>query len=315
MAGNSLLQRLAYTPRGHALRHSLAYLGRARLATLFTLLVIGISLALPAIFSVLVGNLRALDVGSDDANSLTLYLHMRVDDLEGVELASRIQQRDDIRLTRYVSRDEALETFSRHFSLADAVDTLGENPLPGAIVAVMATEDNDEARISALSDDLSAMPEVDFVKYDLRWLKRLHALLELISRGVWLIGGLLVLTALLVIGNTIRLEMLRRADEIAVSHLVGASRRQVRRPFLYSGLIYGFSGGIFALCLVWVSVSLLRGPAAELAGLYGSGFELSGLNGAQSGVILGISTLIGLIGAWSTASWQMRQLNSAGETP
>ncbi|MDO6460536.1 permease-like cell division protein FtsX [Granulosicoccaceae sp. 1_MG-2023] len=314
MAALSLKQRFAYTPRGHALRHSLAYLSRARVATLLTLLVIGISLALPAIFSVLVTNLRSLDVGNEDANSLTLYLHMRVDDLGGVELASRIQQRDDIRMTRYVSRDEALETFSRHFSLADAVDTLGENPLPGAIIAVMATEDDDEARIAALSQELSALPEVEFVKYDLRWLKRLHALLELVSRAVWLIGGLLVMTALLVIGNTIRLEMLRRSDEIAVSHLVGASRRQIRRPFLYSGLIYGFAGGLLALCLVWLSVGLLRGPTAELAGLYGSGFELSGLNGAQSGLILAISTLVGLTGAWFAVRWQITRLCNPGES-
>lgn len=313
MAGDSLLQRLAYTPRGHALRHSLAYLARARLATLFTLLVIGISLALPAIFSVLVNNLRTLDVGNEDANSLTLYLHMRIDDLQGVELASRIQQRDDIRLTRYVSRDEALETFSRHFSLADAVDTLGENPLPGAIVAVMATEDDDEARITALSDELSALPEVEFVKYDLRWLKRLHALLELVSRGVWLIGSLLLMTALLVIGNTIRLEMLRRSDEIAVSHLVGASRRQIRRPFLYSGVIYGFTGGILALAMVWLSIGLLQGPATELAGLYGSGFELAGLNAAQSGLILAVSTLVGLVGAWFAVRWQISRLSNPEE--
>ncbi|MCB1757868.1 MAG: permease-like cell division protein FtsX, partial [Gammaproteobacteria bacterium] len=290
---------------GHALRHSLTYLRQAKIATSITLLVLGISLALPAIFGLFVVNLRAINVSSEEANSLTLYLHTSVSDLRGVELAGELQQQEEIRFTRYISRDEALETFSKQFTLADAADTLDENPLPGAIVAVMAIDDDDETRIKLLSQQFESLPEVEIVKYDLRWIKRLHAILTLVSRAVIVIGTLLVITALLVIGNTIRLEMLRRADEIAVSRLIGASHGQIRRPFLYSGLIYGLLGGVLACLLVALVIFFLREPANLLAGLYSDSFELKGLNFSQILIMIGFSTLIGVMGAWLAVRWQI----------
>ncbi|CAG0878776.1 unnamed protein product [Cyprideis torosa] len=226
---SSFVQRLSYSAHGHALRHSIGYLRRAKVATSITLLVLGVSLALPAIFGLFVLNLRNFDVSSEEANSLTLYLHIDVSDLRGVELAGEIQKRPDILYTNYISRDEALETFNNHFTLANATDTLDENPLPGAIVAVMASNDGDETRIELLSNEMKNLPEIEVVRYDLRWLKRLNAILTLVSRAVILIGTLLVITALLVIGNTIRLEMLRRSDEISISHLIDEEKELATR--------------------------------------------------------------------------------------
>ena len=299
------MARFAYSPHGHALRHSLRYLSRARLATFLTLMVLGISLALPAVFWLFVINLKQIDVSSEEANSLTLYLHTRVSDLRGAELAGEIRQRADILSTRYISSDEALETFRQHSALADVADTLDDNPLPGAIVAVMAQSDNDDTRIALLSDELSNLKEVEMIKYDLDWLKRLHAILALISRAVWLVGGLLLVTALLVIGNTIRLEMIRRSDEVEVSRLIGASVSQIRRPFLYSGVMYGLFGGILALLLVSLVTALLRGPAATLSGLYDNPFTFQGLGFDYGLLILIVSCLIGLFGAWLVVRWQI----------
>lgn len=308
---SGFLRRFAYSSHGHALLHSLNYLQTARIATLVTLLVLGISLALPAIFGLFVVNMKQIDVSSDEANSITLYLHTRVSDLRGVELAGEVQQREDILSTRYISRDEALEMFRKHSTLADAAETLDDNPLPGAIVAVMTQSDNNEMRVKLLSDELSAIQEVDIAQYDLSWLKRLHALLGLISRAVWLIGALLLVTALLVIGNTIRLEMIRRADEIEVSRLIGASPSQIRRPFLYSGVMYGIAGGILAILLVSLVIGLLSGPANTLSGLYDSPFKLQGLSFSQCVLILTLSTLVGVSGAWLVVRWQIARILAA----
>ncbi len=307
---SGVMQRLAYSAHGHAIRHSIGYLRRAKVATAITLTVLGISLALPAIFGLFVLNLRNFDVSSEEANSLTLYLHTNVSDLRGVELAGEIQQRSDISFTNYISRDEALETFNKHFTLANATETLDENPLPGAIVAVMSNDDSDETRIDLLSSEMKNLVEIEVVKYDLRWLKRLNAILTLVSRAVILIGTLLVITALLVIGNTIRLEMLRRSDEISVSHLIGATPAQLRRPFLYSGLIYGFLGGFLAFILVTLVISILQQPASELAGLYGNSFNLKGLSLSQTASILLFSTALGIIGAWLAVRWQIQRIMS-----
>lgn len=307
---SGFVQRLAYSAHGHAIRHSVGYLRRAKMATAITLLVLGVSLALPAIFGLFVINLSNFDISSEEANSLTLYLHTNVSDLRGVELAGEIEQRADIQFTNYISRDEALETFNKHFILVNATETLNENPLPGAIVAVMSSDDSDETRIDLLSSEMKNLPEIEVVKYDLRWLKRLNAILTLVSRAVFLIGVLLVITALLVIGNTIRLEMLRRSDEISVSHLIGATPAQLRRPFLYSGLIYGFLGGILACILVTSVILMLQAPASELAGLYGNSFNLKGLNLMQTLSILLFSTALGVIGAWLAVRWQIQRIMS-----
>jgi cell division transport system permease protein len=304
----SLWQRFSYTPYGHAIRHSLHYLISAKVATFITLLVLAISLALPAIFGLFVDNLRHVNLSRNDANSLTIYLKNTVDDLRGVELADEIQQRDEFQFTHYISRDEALETFNKNFTLADATESLDNNPLPGAIVAVMSADDDDDFRIKQLVNTIEQIAEVDLVKYDLQWLKRLNSILSLVSRAIILIGSLLVITTLLVIGNTIRLEMMRRADEIAVSQLIGASHHQIRRPFIYSGFIYGFLGGLLACLLVNLVIFSLQGPVKELSGLYSSSFSLQGLSLVQTLLMLCFSSLIGIIGAWLAVHWQISKI-------
>ncbi len=305
---NSFLMALSYTGSGNALRYSFAYFKRNKFATIITLLVLGGALALPTTFGLFVLNLKQINLSEDNANSLTLYLHTHVTDLSGAELAAKIQSLTDIRFTRYVSKDEALDTFRKQFTLADAIDTLDENPLPGAIIAEMATDDDDEIRIKLLSQQLQNYDEIELVKYDLRWLKRLNAIISLTSRAVIIIGAMLILTALLVVGNTIRLEMSTRSDEIAVSHLVGATRWQLKRPFLFSGLIYGFFGGVVAMIMVASVIFSLSTPTREISSLYGSQLQIQGISGTNFVSLLLISCLIGVLGAWIAAKLQISKI-------
>ena len=115
---------------------------------------------------------------------------------------------------------------------------------------------------------------------------------------VLVVGGLLVLSVVLILGNPIRLAIENRREEIVVVKLVGGSDAFVRRPFLYTGLWYGVGGGLFAGILVALSLWFLRQPVGELAALYDSDFRLRGpgIMGVLNLVILG--GVLGLVGAW-----------------
>src|SRR5213075_2043679 len=112
-------------------------------------------------------------------------------------------------------------------------------------------------------------PEVEIVQLDLDWIRRLHSLLEVLKRALWVVVGMLGLGVLAVIGNTIRLEIQQRRSEIEVTKLVGGSNAFVRRPFLYTGLIYGIGGGLLAALIVFAGLGYLGQAVGDLSAQYG----------------------------------------------
>lgn len=266
------------------------------LSSVLTWLVIGIALALPVGLNVALDNVDHLSSGWDSPAQISLFLR---EDLEA-DRARQFQQalaaREDIAGARYVSREEALAEFSELSGFADVLASLDENPLPDLVLVTPAGQGGEAA--SALREELQATPEVAQAVLDMEWLQRLNSLMELSRRLVLAVGGLLVLGVVLILGNTIRLAIESRREEIVIVKLVGGSNAFVRRPFLYTGLWYGVGGGVFAATLVALSLWFLSAPVDQLAALYQSGFQLSGLGimGALNLVILG--GLLGLTGAW-----------------
>jgi cell division transport system permease protein len=112
---------------------------------------------------------------------------------------------------------------------------------------------------------------------------------------------------LLVVGNTIRLEIGARRDEIGVLQQLGATDGFVRRPFLYLGAWYGAAAGALALGLLALAGMAVQPPLARLVGSYGSQFGLAG-PGWQGGVaILAIAIAFGWLGAWLASGHHLRQ--------
>lgn len=290
-------KRWTYRKRGYALTQSLRQLRQRKLSSLTTLLVLGVTLALPIIIFFSAGSLQQLGNQTVNDESLTLYLEPGTGDLEAAKLAESLRSRENIRDTLYVSPDEALALFKTHSDIGDAVAALDGNPLPGAIVVYPHSQQADTAAVKNLADTLGRLPLVDRVQFDLRWVKRLHAMLSLLRLIGWLLAGFLTLTALLVIGNTIRLELLRRQPEIDVSRLLGASASFMRRPMLYTGALYGFLGGLIACALATLALLAIKQPVDELSGLYTSAFRLEMPTAKHFCTVLAITTALGLLGA------------------
>lgn len=276
-------------------------------SSLMTWLVIAIALTLPGALLMAIDNLEQLSGSFQESGRITLYLKNSVSDDEAMQLATRLRQLNDINEIRYISREEALAQFSASSGLADALALLPENPLPAEMV-VEPPLGLDTAHIQDLLARLSDYDQVEAAELDMAWLNRLRAILSLGQRVVLVLGGLLALAILLVVGNTIRMAIAARVDEIRVVKLVGGTDAWVRRPFLYTGLWYGMVGGLISWCMLALLWLLLRDPAAELARLYGSGFVLQPLDAGEAGLLLLAGMLLGWVGAWWSVSRHLDEI-------
>lgn len=300
--------------RVYLLRHmqvffySLGVLSRSPFATLMTTAVIGIALALPSGLHVVLQNAQQLSGGWDGAAQISLFLKRSVPNEEANRLARQLQKLPEVASVNYISRSEALQEFQRLSGFGDALEALKENPLPSVLVIHPTANASTPAATERLLQRLQAYPPVDVAQLDMQWVKRLYVIMELVRRGVVVLAALLALAVLLVVGNTIRLAIQNRRDEIVVMKLIGGTDGFIRRPFLYTGFWYGLFGGVIAWLLVSLSLSILSDPVERLTGLYQSQFELSGLDFTTTGILLGTSILLGLAGSWLAVGRHLRDI-------
>lgn len=274
---------------------------RQPLASALTIAVIGIALAMPTGLNVIVQNGRAIAGGWDNIRDFSVYLRPATPIEQAIRLRDQLDESSMVESVRLISANDALVEFSNDPEFGGLLGALEQNPLPHAIV-VRPTTDATPADLQELESSLSQRTDVDLVKLDTDWVKRLNAMLDLARRGVWIAAVMLVGAVIVIIGNTIRLDIQNRRAEIEVAKLLGASDGFVRRPFLYTGFWYGVLGGSFALLLLAISLWLLSGPIERLAGLYGSSFRPLGVDAATVLSILGGGLLAGLGGAWSAVA-------------
>ena len=196
-------------------------------------------------------------------------------------------------------RAGALEEFRELSAFADVMDAFADaNPLPAVVVLSPAVDAGNDRAMQRLLERIEALAEVDFAQLDLGWLKRLYGILAIVERGVLVVAILLAAAVLLVVGNTMRLGIENRRQEIEIAKLFGATDAFIRRPFLYSGLLYGALGGLIALALVWTGVLLLDGPIQRLSALYSGDYRLRGLSLQANLALPAIGAALGLAGSW-----------------
>lgn len=265
-------------------------------ASLMTWAVIAIALSLPVALYVFLNNAQLVSSNWDGSAQISLYLQDRVQDDAGRRLAQQLQLRPEVAETRYLSREQTLAEFKEFSGFGEALNYLDDNPLPAVIVLRPAVTGVEAQQL--LVQQLQALPEVVEAQLDLAWVKRLFHIMQLGQRMITALGLLLGLAVLLVVGNTIRLAIENRRQEIVVVKLIGATDAFVRRPFLYTGIWYGLGGGLLAWLLINVSLFWLDGPVRSLASAYASDFSLIGLNLHDSLLLLLGSTLLGWMGAW-----------------
>ncbi len=295
---------------GHmqALLHSLGRMAQKPLSSAMTVAVIGIALALPTGLHVILQNLQGVSAGWENTAQMSLFLKQDVPPEAVESLRSRLEDMTEIAAVMYITPRQALEEFRDSSGFGAALDSLRENPLPAVLVVRPRLEFNDPQLLQSLRERMQALPQVDMAQLDMEWIERLFAIMEIGRRGVLILGVLLSLAVLLIVGNTIRLAIQNRREEIEVQKLIGATDAFIRRPFLYYGFWYGLFGAMTAWLLVNVSLALLSGPVSRLSLLYDSARTLSGLGLNASLALMMAGVLLGLLGAWAAVGRNLREI-------
>ncbi|MBO9662073.1 permease-like cell division protein FtsX [Dokdonella sp.] len=275
---------------------SLGRLAARPWANALTVLVLGFALALPLMFYLLFDNARDLAGGLREAREVTVFLQPAIDGKGAVALAAELRARADVADVLIRTPEEGLAEFRQLSGFGEALDALHANPLPTVLVVTPGAQSDLDA--PPLLADLKADRRVDLVQYDATWRRKLSDILHFGERIVAVIAALLALATLLVIGNTVRMDIQARTAEISVMQLIGASDGFVRRPFLYAGFWYGLFGGICALAIVIAMELALVAPAQRVIESYGGRFALHGVGVLVALAVIGASALLGWLGAF-----------------
>ncbi|MHB1203620.1 MAG: permease-like cell division protein FtsX [Acidithiobacillus sp.] len=278
-------------------RNALSALWRQPISTAMTILALAIVIALPVgLFTVLTNMENLLGSWRNQAQ-ISLFLHQDASPQAINRLQHTLAKTEGVVGVRYVSADAALAEFQKHSGMVAAIRTLGENPLPASFVVQLDPLRYPPSALQQLIGHWAQDPAVATAQSDLHWVARLQAILALGQRAALILAVLLALGAVLVMGNTIRLHIAQRRDEIDVASLVGATRSFIRRPFLYQGLLQGAVAGLVAWGIVVAAFYWLQGPVDRVSALYGTQFSLVALTPEQGAVLVIASALLGWLGS------------------
>ena len=285
---------------------SLGKIYQAPTTTIMTVAVIGITLSLPGGFYLFLKNIDAVSGDFRSTTQISLYLDLGVAEERARALEKEIAAMSNVESTVFISREQALDEFRESSGFGNSIDTLSSNPLPHTIVVQPGEVDGFDAR--NLLNALQAMPEVEIAKLDTEWLERLYTIVEIARRSVTIITILFACAVLLIIGNTIRLDIQNRYQEIIVTKLIGATDAFIRRPFLYGGVWYGLLGGIISWLIVEIGYLAISAPLERLSLLYQSEATLITFSLGDFIILISSSTLLGLAGSWIAVARHLSQI-------
>jgi cell division transport system permease protein len=286
----------------HSLKIAAEQFRAAPVATLFTVLVIGVAVSLPAGLYVLLANLERAAGGVKPQAEVTVFFK-EVDEAKARALAASLKKRSEMAEVHFVSKADGIKRLEAA-GLAEVAAGLPENPLPHTLV--LTPKDTTPAALEALAEQFRANPDIERVLVDTDWIKRLAALMQL---GRDLVGMLIVVLGVAlaaITANTIRLQIYAQKDEIEVARLIGATDRFIRRPFLYFGGIQGLVGGVTGWLLVLAGGLMLETSVAQVAAAYGSQFHLAALSLPEAALLLLLSTVLGWLGAYFAVGRALR---------
>jgi cell division transport system permease protein len=292
----------------HALFFSLGRILKTPFTSIMTIVVLAIAMASASGFYVLLVNAEQLTGNLEVSNQISLFLKHNVDDLAGRKLADKIQQQANIKQVKLITKEQSLAEFKDFSGFGDAIKTLDENPLPTVIQVLPKNTLENAQQLQPLVDELAHLPEVDIAQMDMQWVRRLQSMIELARSGMVLLNFVLGFAVLFIMGNTIRLELEGRRDEVLIAKLVGATYSFIQRPFLYTGFWLGFFAGTVAWLMVTVVMLILKSPVERLSELYEGAYSLVFLGFLESIALLCIAAILGVVGAWIVLHYQLRRI-------
>jgi cell division transport system permease protein len=285
---------------------SLRRLASRPLGSLLTITVMGLALALPLAFYLLLGNVQKLGSALGQSQTISVFMQPGQGAQQAQLLVKQLGEHPDVAAVTLKTPQQGMDELAKMQGFSGALQSLDDNPLP-YVLQLQPRSGLGAGAIEQLVTDIRAMRSVDLVQDSGSWRQRLDALLEVGNRAVLVLATLLALAALLVVGNTVRMDIASRSEEIGVLLLVGASNAFVRRPYLYAGLWYGLFSGILASLLALLIELSLAGPVAQLSRVYNGKLQVAGLSLWTLLAVPLAAALIGWFGARVVSAWQLRK--------
>lgn len=287
---------------------SIGEIWRTPVASAMTIAVMGLSLTLPATLHIIVKNVQSINLEWDNAAEISLFLN---DDLSQQQIAGamrRIQAYDEVEKLVYISKEDAIKEFKKESGFGQALDYLEQNPLPASLIVTPVKHHRQADAAKQLLDKLEKEREVEFGKLDIDWLTRLNAIVTMLEEAVITVAILLMVSVVLIIGNTIRLSIISRREEIEVMKLVGATEAFIQRPFVYTGIWYGIMGGMVAFVVVSFVIWWMQLALVDISGLYMADFKIEGLTLSEFAGLMLLASTLGFSGAFWSVHRHIREI-------
>lgn len=290
----------------HALFSSLGRLVASPFTSIMTIAVLAIAISLASGFYILVNNLQQLTGNFETSNQISLFLRDDVSDMHANKLANNVRDNINVKEVKLITREQALADFKSYSGFGAVIERLEENPLPIVIEVLAKNTLDDKETLSSLFKSFQQYPEVDFAQMDTQWVERLQSIVSLVRLFTSLVNMLLAAAVLFIIGNTVRLELHARREEVVIAKLVGATNSFIYRPFLYTGFWIGFLSGMSAWFIVTILMLILRQSVEVLSELYGGGFHLMFLSFSETLAMISLTSFLGVLGSWVVLICQLQ---------
>ena len=279
-----------------------------------TVMVLGIAMFLPLGLYITLANLDGMNLRQDEWSAVTVFFKAGTTEAEVRRVAGELETHLSPEAVAIISPTEGMEDFRDASGFGESLDVLEENPLPWVmqVSPQQGSTEQMEERVGELTGFLQTFDSIEVTQFDYKWLQRLGRMMELGQAAVAVLVLLFSLAVVVVVANTIRLDVASHAEEIEILALVGAGNAFVRQPFLYSGLWYGLMGGLLAVLLLGLTMLYLGRPLGLLLETYGTVFSLRGLGGKNTLWMLCGGGFLGWLGAWISVQRYLRRLKVGG---
>ncbi|MDP2901958.1 MAG: permease-like cell division protein FtsX [Methylovulum sp.] len=312
-AGGNFVDKLkAYRDlHAHALFSSLGRLVASPFNSVMTIAVLSIAISLASGFYLVLANLQQLTENLETSAQISLFLKDEVSETHAKQLADSIRQNPGIQSVKLITKEQALAEFKTYSGFGSAITVLKTNPLPIVIQVLPKDTLEDTRGLEDLLQSFQQSVEVDSAQLDMKWVERLQSIMAVSQCAATLLNLMLGFAVLFIAGNTIRLELQSRHEEVVIAKLVGATRAFIQRPFLYTGFWIGFISGVVAWFIVTVMMLILRQPVENLSGLYGGNFHLLFFGFGETLELIAISSALGVLGSWAVLMYQLQHTKPA----
>ncbi len=280
-----------------------------RVMVFFSLFSLSLTLMLFGFFLLFYHNVQRILVSMQEDVQLSIYLSDSAQEEAVRSIKAELSEEKGVLSFRYISKEDALNLFKMEFQDMALIKNLEGNPLPASFEVKVTGTYQEPRKLAEMVDRFRALPGVEEVQYGSEWIQSLHALLKLLKMIGVGIGGLLSVTVIAIIANTVRLHMYNRKEEIDIMKLLGATDSFIKTPFFLEGALIGILSGCGSVLMLSALFHLSKTSVQSVGGMVGGILELHFLPIPLS---LGMIVAAGVLGGIGSVISSTRLLKIRG---